>query len=100
MFDLNVKRQKIIASFFCLSFSLVLMVSCVAPVVITGARIAQQVETVLFLFDITQKISIAISNSVNTSYQDLGEQLRNKNFSLDVIETMEVRHSDLSTKYK
>jgi PDZ domain len=98
MFEFTAKRQRTIASFFCLSLSLVIMVSCTAPVV-TIARISQRADVLIGLLELAKQISIETSKSVNTSYQDLGEYLRSENFSNSTIETMEAQHLDLSTKH-
>jgi PDZ domain len=98
MFEFTAKRQRMIASFFCLSLSLVIMVSCTAPVV-TIARLSQRTDALIILLELAKKISIETSKSVNTSYQDLGGYLRSENFSNSMIEAMEVQHLDLSTKH-
>jgi PDZ domain len=98
MFEFTAKRQKIISSFFCLSLSLVLMVGCIAPVV-TVSRLAMQVESVISLIDFTYKMSIVVSNLVDNSYQDLGDKIKTKDFSVDAIESMETKYSNLSTEH-
>jgi F0F1-type ATP synthase membrane subunit b/b' len=98
MFEFTAKRQRTIASFFCLSLSLVIMVSCTAPVV-TIARISQRADVLIGLLELAKQISIETSKSVNTSYQDLGGYLRSENFSNSTIEAMEAQHLDLSTKH-
>ena len=97
MFEFNAKRQRIMASFFCFSFSLVIMVSCMAPVTISG--LVAQTNTVLSLIELAQRLSVLTSNSVNSSYQDLDEQIHNKTFSNPTIQAMEVKYSDMSAKH-
>ena len=105
MFDITLKSRKILASFFCLSLSFVLIASCAAPLITLG-KITTVAGTVLDLIEITEKILYLTSNSVNSSYEDLGENIRsdyfvvNKRFSDDIIENMEAQHKDLLSKHK
>ncbi|MEA5599270.1 hypothetical protein [Rivularia sp. UHCC 0363] len=93
-----------IASFFCLSFSLVLIISCAAtPVLITGARIATNISAVIELIDASEKILSFTSNLVNRYYKDLGEDIRSENVVSDIdqiTQRMEVRYAELSSQHK
>ena len=106
MIDFNAKRQKIVASLFCLSLFLVVTVSCGAAPVIGLARIVSAAETVVTLLDISEKTLYVVSSLVNTSYGTLGENLKSENFkansrlSNDVIENMEAHHLELEAKQK
>jgi PDZ domain len=98
MFEFTAKRQKIISSFFCLSLSLVLMVGCI-PQVVTLSRLATQFRTVMSLIDVTYQMSIVVSNLVDNSYQDLGDKIKTKDFSVDAVESMETKYLNLSTEH-
>lgn len=105
MINFNAKRQRIVASLFCLSLFLVITVSCSAPV-IGLARIVSAAETVVTLLDISEKTLYAVSRLVNTSYETLGEDIKSENFransrlSNDIIKNMEARHLELVAKHK
>ncbi|MBF2064559.1 MAG: hypothetical protein IGS39_09090 [Calothrix sp. C42_A2020_038] len=102
---MNTKRQKIITSFFSLSFCFVLIVGCAAPV-ITLAKITNAISTVITLIDVTEKTLNITSKLVNNSYQELGENIRSEDFRINgkfsnaTVEQMESRHSELSKKHK
>ncbi|NJN13487.1 MAG: hypothetical protein HC815_38510 [Richelia sp. RM1_1_1] len=93
-----------IASFFCLSFSLVLIISCAAtPVLITGAKIATNINTVIELIDASEKILGFTSNLVNRYYKDLGEDIRSENIVSDIdqiTQRMEARYAELSAQHE
>ncbi|MBE9002745.1 hypothetical protein IQ274_32330 [Nostoc sp. LEGE 12447] len=106
MFNLNAKRQKTIASLFCLSFSFVLIVSCATTPVITVLNIVNAAEKVATLIEVTEKILYVSSNLLNISYEDIGKNIRsedfraNQKFSNYTIQKMEERHLELSKKQK
>jgi Bacterial SH3 domain len=105
MINFNAKRQRVVASLFCLSLFLVVTVSCGAPV-IGLARIVSAAETVVTFLDISEKTLDVVSSLVNTSYGTLGEDLKSENFRIssrlsnDIIENMETRHLELVEKHK
>lgn len=105
MINFNAKRQRTVASLFCLSFLLVITVSCGAPV-IGLARIVSAAETVVTLLDLSEKTLYAVSRLVNTSYETLGEDIKSEKFransrlSNDIIKNMEARHLELAAKHK
>ena len=105
MLNFNTKgRRRIIASFFCFSFSLVLIISCTAPpVVVTGAKIASNVSTVIELIDASGKIVSFTSNLVNRYYRELGEDIRSGENTVSDIDQitkrMESRHAELSSEH-
>jgi hypothetical protein len=94
MNKINTKRRKIVALFFSLSFFTTIVSGC-APQVVSIRMILNGILIVKNLLDNTQKLSKKTSNSVNVSYQDLGKDLRNKDFSTGVIAKMEERHSNM-----
>jgi hypothetical protein len=106
MFNLNAKRQKIMASLFCLSFSFVLIVSCTTAPVINLVNIVNAAGKVATLIDVTEKILELSSNLLNISYEDIGKNIRsedfraNQKFSNYTIQKMEERHLELSKKQK
>ncbi|MBW4615015.1 MAG: PDZ domain-containing protein [Desmonostoc vinosum HA7617-LM4] len=106
MFDLNAKRRKTIASLFSLSLAFVLVVSCTATPVINLAHIATKANTLVTLIDLTEKTFYIASKLVNISYGELKQNINNENFvvgkkfSNELIENMETRYSDLSTKHQ
>lgn len=104
MLNFNTKRRRIISSFFCFSFSLVLIISCAAPpVVVTGAKIASNISTVIELIDASEKILSFTSDLVNRYYKDLGEDIRSENVVSDIdqiTKRMEVRHTELSSQHE
>jgi hypothetical protein len=98
MMEFNVKRRKIITSYFLLSFLTTVTAGCtIAVPIVTIREIVQTVKFVRRLLEITQNISKTTAKNINVSYQDLGKDLRNKNFSADTIAKMEKRYSYLST---
>lgn len=109
MFNLRAKRLKRFVTLCCLSLFLVLTVSCAAPV-ITLLSINNAVTKLVVLIDTTQKLLNLTSNLVSNSYQELGNDIQNENnqnnqnnqyrFSTPIIQKMEARHSELTTKYK
>ncbi|MFN6568022.1 hypothetical protein [Dendronalium sp. ChiSLP03b] len=106
MFNLNAKRQKTIASLFCLSFSFVLIISCTAAPVINLANIVNAAGKVATLIDVTEKILYVSSNLLKISYEDIGKNIRsedfrsNQKFSNYTIQKMEAQHLELSNKQK
>lgn len=105
MFYFSRKRQKVLASFFSLSLSLVIIVSC-TPAVITLKNLTIAATTVVNLIDSTEKLFYRNSSSVNTSYGELKENLESERFTVDpefstsIIKKMEERHENLSTQQK
>jgi hypothetical protein len=101
------KRQKTIASLFCLSLVPVIAVSCGAPV-INLARIASSRSKVVALIGVSEKALYLLTNLVNASYETLGEDIKSESlransefsFSNAVVEKMESRHLELATKHK
>lgn len=101
-------RQKTIASIslFCLSFFLVVTVSCNVTPVITIAKITSATNNVITLLKLTEKVIYATTFLMNSSYEKLAEDIRSENFktnnkfSNDIIEKMENRHLELVTKHK
>ncbi|HBE21522.1 MAG TPA: hypothetical protein DEG17_06955 [Cyanobacteria bacterium UBA11149] len=113
MFNFNAKRQKKVASLFCLSFLLVITLSCGAvPVVINAQKIATAANNVIKLMEITEKALYVTSSLVNAYYETLGEDINNEKsrassklsdkivFSSEIVTKMENRYEELETKYK
>jgi hypothetical protein len=105
MFNLRAKRLKRFVTLCCLSLFLVLTVSC-APV-ITLLNITNAASRLVVLIDTTQNLLNLTSNLVSNSYQELGDDIRNESsqnnqykFSTPIIQKMEARHQELTTKYK
>lgn len=98
MFKFSIKRQKTVASLFCLSLLLVITMSCGAAPAINLARIVSSGRTVVALISVSEKALYVLSNLVNVSYETLGEDIRsesfrtNSKFSNEIIEKMEARH--------
>jgi hypothetical protein len=106
MFSFNIKRQKTVASLFCLSLLLVVTVSCGGAPVINLASIVSSGRTVVALINVSEKLLYVLSNLVNVSYEGLGEDIgsesfrTNSKFSNEIIEKMEAQHLELVAKHK
>jgi hypothetical protein len=106
MFEFSAKRRKIISSFFCLSLSIVLMVSCVAPVITTLVMIHRQASLVVAVVSVTERLLVVTASLVNTSYQILGDNIQRNDPpneaspqpANELISKMEVQHSEMSAK--
>lgn len=106
------KRFKTLISLFCLSFFLVITLSC-GPTITVGV-IAAKVDRVVTLIDATDKALNIIYTLVDTYYKTLGDDIENADpndienteektnykFSNETIEKMEARHLDLATKHE
>jgi PDZ domain len=103
MLGITPKNRIRITSILCFSFTIIFIVSCgaVVPTVLTITRSARDLG---ILINITEKIAILTSNSVDFSYQDLGKKLRDveakKPYSNDFIGGMEERYSELLTNHQ
>lgn len=103
MFDFNAKRRKIIVSFFCLSFSLVLITGCVEETV-NIAIIVSKVSTVVSFIDNSKELLQITSDLVNTYYRELKVDINtgssDSNGKISFLKEMEIRYSNLSNKQK
>jgi PDZ domain len=107
MINLKTKSRRAIVFLFCLSFCLVITVSCaVAPAVITLAKINSAVNNIEILINASEKTLYTVSNLVNFAYGKLGEDIKSEDFKAmskfpnDTIQKMEARHSELDTTRK
>jgi hypothetical protein len=97
MIEFNSKRRKIITSYCCVSFFSTVVWGCTPASPVTIYRILQAVKLLRQFLDITQKTSKTTAANLNFSYQDLGKDLRTRNFSTETISKMEKRHLYLAT---
>jgi hypothetical protein len=100
MFKSGLKRKKFLSFFLCLTMSLYFTVSCAPPpVVVSSVILAKKVDAVINLISVTYNISVAVSNLVDGSYQDLGEKVRKKDFSTGILQSIESKYSELSEEH-
>ncbi|MGK7942504.1 MAG: hypothetical protein AB4062_20560 [Crocosphaera sp.] len=92
--SVNIKRRKFIklGGLFLAST----MVSSCAPQIIGIRRILLAINTVVYLLELSEKLSNDTAYSMNVSYQQLGNFLNKNHFSLEVVENMERRYTYLS----
>jgi hypothetical protein len=92
----RISRRKVLQTLFGLTFFAVLTVGSTGRQVITVAKILEQVSNVVTALELTDQISNSTLASVDSSYNDLGACLREKNFSTSVVESMEQKYNEMN----
>lgn len=92
---LDVKRRKFIKLSSCFFVSAI--ISSCAPQVIGIRKILLAIDTVVYLLQLSEKLSNDTAYSMNVSYQELGQFLNQNKFSVEAIVQMEQRYNYISS---